>query len=190
MNTISLQDVAVVCRAASAEARRIRRRLGLPPAEHADIAQDLTVDLLKRLRHFDPDRASLEVFAGLVVRQHGRRLCAQATRRLTAQGGSHVHLDARDADGRPLQERIGNECGLWTASNRNALTEVEIHVSVRAALGTLDADDRAFCNALMAHPAILLVEQGWGSRSAIYRRMAALRADFLARGAGPDLLAA
>lgn len=53
---------------ADAAAARLCRRLGLSPADHDDLRQELLVDLTRRLDRFDPSRGSLGGFAWTVMR--------------------------------------------------------------------------------------------------------------------------
>src|SRR6266516_6545163 len=72
--SISAADICVLLREATAAARRLARRLGLPNHEHEDLRQDLLVDVLVRLKWFNPDRGSLGVFAGTVNRHRAAGL--------------------------------------------------------------------------------------------------------------------
>ena len=99
-----------------------------------------------------------------------------------------------------------NACLAADMASLNSLARrlaLSIHVATRkrealpdalqAALARLPAEDRRFCAALAHRPVTALAAEGFGSRSALYRRLADLRHVLTAHGLGPawdDLAAA
>ena len=190
-------DIHIIITEADAAARRLRRRLGLPDCDREDLGQDLLIDLLRRLPAYDPAQGSLGAFAGLILRNQASRIAIRIMRERRAQGGGLLSLDCPSGqdDRRPLTETISDDEGLsaWHGQSTAAHVTVEQRQAVRAALGRLPADERRFCTALAHRSVTALAAEGFGSRSALYRRLADLRHVLTAHGLGPawdDLAAA
>jgi hypothetical protein len=113
-----------------------------------------------------------------------------------AQGGSLLSLEVPLAGTRePVGDTLTEEDGLaaWHGQTCCAATVTELHHALQAALARLPAEDRRFCAALAHRPVTALAAEGFGSRSALYRRLADLRHVLTAHGLGPawdDLAAA
>ena len=81
----------------------------------------------------------------------------------------------------------------WHGQTCCAAAVTELHHALQAALARLPAEDRRFCAALAHRPVTALAAEGFGSRSALYRRLADLRHVLTVHGLGPawdDLAAA
>ncbi len=59
-------DPRHLCREADRVAARLARRFRLVDADREDLRQDLIVDLLARLRHFDPGRGTPDAFIAVL----------------------------------------------------------------------------------------------------------------------------
>lgn len=175
---------------AEAAARRLQRRLGLPACDREDLVQDLLIDLLRRLPAYDPARGSLGAFAGLILRNQSSRIAMRVMRKRRAQGGATISLDmpVGEDDPRPLVETIPDDQGLraWHGQASSAMETTEHCCAIENALGRLSNDDRRLCVALSTRTVAELVADGFGSRSALYRRLADLRHALTAHGLGPD----
>jgi DNA-directed RNA polymerase specialized sigma24 family protein len=193
---LSPDDIETIIREADAAARRLRRKLCLPVFEREDLGQDLLVDLLRRLPAYDPSRGSIGAFANIVLRNQSSRIAMRHHRQRRAQGGSLLSLEVPLAGTRePVGETLTEEDGLaaWHGQTCCAATVTELHHALQAALARLPAEDRRFCAALAHRPVTALAAEGFGSRSALYRRLADLRHVLTAHGLGPawdDLAAA
>lgn len=187
---LSPDDIETIISEANTAARRLRRRLGLPACDREDLGQDLLIDLLRRLPAFDPARGSIGAFAGLVLRNQSSRIAIRIMRERRAQGGGLLSLDAPSGgdDQRPLAETIGEDEGLsaWHGQATSAHASTEQHQAVQTAMSRLPPEDRRLCAALAHRPVSALVSEGFGSRSALYRRLADLRHVFTAYGIGPS----
>src|SRR5882724_9987861 len=73
-SSISPVDLCVLLREATMAARGLVRRLGLPGHEQEDLRQELLVDLIARLKWFDPARGTLNAFANVIIRHRAGRL--------------------------------------------------------------------------------------------------------------------
>ena len=193
---ITPADLSTLIAEADAAARRLRRKLVLPAADHDDLRQDLLVDLICRLPGFDARRGSIGAFANIVLRNQSSRIAMRHHRQRRAQGGSLLSLEVPLAGTRePVGDTLTEDDGLaaWHGQTCCAAAVTELHHALQAALARLPAEDRRFCAALAHRPVTALAAEGFGSRSALYRRLADLRHVLTAHGLGPawdDLAAA
>jgi len=193
---ITPADLSTLIAEADAAARRLRRKLVLPAADHDDLRQDLLVDLICRLPGFDARRGSIGAFANIVLRNQSSRIAMRHHRQRRAQGGSLLSLEVPLAGARePVGDTLAEDDGLaaWHGQTCCAAAVTELHHALQAALARLPVEDRRFCAALAHRPVTALAAEGFGSRSALYRRLADLRHVLTAHGLGPawdDLAAA
>jgi RNA polymerase sigma-70 factor (ECF subfamily) len=185
---LSPDDIHIITTEAEAAARRLRRRLGLPDCDREDLAQDLLIDLLRRLPAYDPARGSIGAFANIVLRNQSSRIAMRIMRERRAQGGGLLSLDAASGqrDRRPLAETVGEDEGLsaWHGQATTAHVTVDQRQALRSVLARLPADDLRLCAALAHRSVTALAVEGFGSRSALYRRLADLRFVLTAHGLG------
>ena len=193
---LSPDDIETIIREADAAAQRLRRKLCLPICEREDLGQDLLFDLLRRLPAYDPARGSVGAFANIVLRNKSSRIAMRDHSQRRAQGGSLLSLEVPLAGaGEPVGDTLTEDDGLaaWHGQTCCAAAVTELHHALQAALARLPAEDRRFCAALAHRPVTALAAEGFGSRSALYRRLADLRHVLTAHGLGPawdDLAAA
>ncbi|CUH40166.1 hypothetical protein JSE7799_02896 [Jannaschia seosinensis] len=193
---LSHDDIETIIREADAAAQRLRRKLSLPLCEREDLGQELLVDLLRRLPAYVPSRGSIGAFANIVLRNQSSRIAMRHHRQRRAQGGSLLSLEVPLAGTRePVGDTLTEDDGLasWHGQPCCAAAVTELHHALQAALARLPAEDRRFCAALAHRPVTALATEGFGSRSALYRRLADLRHVLTAHGLGPawdDLAAA
>lgn len=186
---LSPEDIETLIREADAAAQRLRRKLCMPVCDLDDLRQDLLVDLLRRLPSYDSARGNIGAFAGLVLRNQSSRIAIRYHRQRRAQGGALLSLDApiagtREPVGDTLTEADGLSALHGQRCSSSAITELQ--QAVKAALAHLPVDDRRLCAALAHRPVTALAADGFGSRSALYRRLADLRPVLTAHGLGPD----
>ncbi len=193
---LSPDDIETIIHEADAAAQRLRRKLCLPLCEREDLGQDLLVDLLRRLPAYDPARGSIGAFANIVLRNQSSRIAMRHHRQRRAQGGSLLSLEVPLAGTRePVGDTLTEDDGLaaWHGQTCCAAAVTELCHAMETALARLPAEDRRFCAALAHRPVTALAAEGFGSRSALYRRLADLRHVLTAHGLGPawdDLAAA
>ena len=193
---ITPADLSTLIAEADAAACRLRRKLVLPAVDHDDLRQDLLVDLICRLPGFDARRGSIGAFANIVLRNQSSRIAMRHHRQRRAQGGSILSLAVPLAGARePVGDTLTEDDGLaaWHGQTCCAAAVTELHHAMQVALARLPAEDRRFCAALAHRPVTALAAEGFGSRSALYRRLADLRHVLTAHGLGPawdDLAAA
>ena len=193
---ITPADLSTLIAEADTAARRLRRKLVLHAADHDDLRQDLLVDLICRLPGFDARRGSIGAFANIVLRNQSSRIAMRHPRQRRAQGGSLLSLEVPLAGTRePVGDTLTEDDGLaaWHGQTCCAAAVTELHHALQAALARLPAEDRRFCAAVAHRPVTALAAEGFGSRSALYRRLADLRHVLTVHGLGPawdDLAAA
>ena len=193
---LSPDDIETIICEADAAAQRLRRKLCLPVCEREDLGQDLLVDLLRRLPAYDPSRGSIGAFANIVLRNQSSRIAMRHHRQRRAQGGPLLSLEVPLAGTRePVGDTLTEDDGLaaWHGQTCCAAAVTELHHALQVALARLPVEDRRFCAALAHRPVSALAAEGFGSRSALYRRLADLRHVLTAHGLGPawdDLAAA
>jgi DNA-directed RNA polymerase specialized sigma24 family protein len=193
---LSPDDIETIIHEADAAAQRLRLKLTLPVCEREDLGQDLLVDLLRRLPAYDPSRGSIGAFANIVLRNQSSRIAMRHHRKRRAQGGSLLSLEVPLAGARePVGDTLTEDDGLavWHGQTCCTAAFTELHHALQAALARLPVEDRRFCAALAHRPVTALAAEGFGSRSALYRRLADLRHVLTAHGLGPawdDLAAA
>lgn len=193
---LSPHDIETIIREADAAAHRLRRKLCLPVCECEDLGQDLLVDLLRRLPAYDLARGSIGAFASIVLRNQSSRIAIRHHRHRRAQGGSLLSLEVPLAGSKePVGDTLTDDDGLgaWHGQSRCAVSVSDDHHALEAALARLPETDRRLCAALADRPVSALAAAGFGSRSALYRRLADLRHVLTAHGLGPawdDLVAA
>jgi hypothetical protein len=78
---LSADQVRRLCRSAEFFAGRLVRRLELSREDWGDFRQEIALQVLTRLRHFDESRAPFGAFVDLVARRAANRLKARAARR-------------------------------------------------------------------------------------------------------------
>lgn len=159
---------------AAAAAERLRRRAGPLCANVDDVRQDLMLDLLKRLHHFDSERGSVEAFAAVVFRHRASRIAGQLMRERRASGGPLLSLDILVGP-EPLVETLPDETD-------TALADAGRRIDVVRAVSRLPRRDRALCAAVTRWPVDHLAAHGFGSRAGLYRRLRELRCVFAAHG--------
>lgn len=185
---LSPYDIETIIREADAAAQRLRRKLCLPICECEDLGQDLLVDLLRRLPAYDSSRGSIGAFANIVLRNQSSRIAMRHHRQRRAQGGSLLSLEVPLTGIRePVGDTLTEDDGLaaWHGQNCCGAAISERRQAVQAALAHLPDADRRFCVALTHRPVTALTAEGFGSRSALYRRLADLRHVLTAHGLGP-----
>ena len=181
---LSETDLLLLRHEAEVAAARIVRRLRLATHYREDLRQDLLLDLIARLKGFDPTRGSLGAFADKVIAHRAARL----THRLRRERNvfAPVSLDdplpgAEDATvGDTLAESCGYPAMMGQPSDRFAA--VERRLDLDRALGTLRRSDLALCAMLVDHTPAELSQDGLGSRASLYRQLHELRLRLMTGG--------
>ncbi|WP_223428083.1 sigma factor [Tateyamaria pelophila] len=185
---LSAADVVTLIDEANRAARRLHRKLHLPPADLEDLSQDLLLDLICRLPGFDARRGSIGAFANIVLRNQSSRIAMQIQRERRAQDGWMFSLDAPMAGSRePLKNLLLEEDALasWYGQRPFGIDMHHDRLATNCVLARLRDDERQLCRALSQFTASDLVAGSVFKRSSLYRRIAALRPVLTAYGLGP-----
>lgn len=185
---LSAADVVTLIDEANRAARRLHRKLHLPPADLEDLSQDLLLDLICRLPGFDARRGSIGAFANIVLRNQSSRIAMQIRRERRAQDGWMFSLDAPMAGSRePLKNLLLEEDALasWYGQRPFDIRMQNERLAANCVLARLHEDERRLCRALSRLTVSDLVAHGAFKRATLYRRIAALRPVLTAYGLGP-----
>lgn len=188
MPPLSRADLATLINKANAAAWRLHRKLALPAADLDDLRQDLLVDLICRLPGFDARRGSIGAFASIILRNQSSRIAIRHHQQRRAQGGTLLSLDVPASGSQePIGQTLTEADGLasWYGKIRTAENDLEVGLALSRALARLPEADRRLCAALAHRSVAALASEGFGSRSALYRRIADLRHVLTAHGLGP-----
>jgi DNA-directed RNA polymerase specialized sigma24 family protein len=174
-HTTCFPDLHLLIDEADAAARRLHYKLGLPAADRDDLRQELLVDAVRRLRHFDPERASLGAFAGTVLRRHSARLADRIMRERRRQGGLLLSIDAATSTGVSLGETL-------IVAAADDCERADQRLTLASVLTQLDRHEQTLCAGVALFSIDHLVAHGLGSRASLYRRLHDLRCALTAHG--------
>jgi RNA polymerase sigma-70 factor (ECF subfamily) len=182
--TISHSDVQLIIREATAAATRLIHRLRLPRHQHEDVRQDLLVDLLTRLKAFDPARGMLGAFAGKIVAHRANRLAQGIHRERTLFASFSLDDPLPDSEGTPLSDIISEADGYSAISGQptDRVHELERHLDLDRALGSVREDDLALCADLIDGTPTQISRGGARPRASLYRQVREIRLRLMAAG--------
>jgi DNA-directed RNA polymerase specialized sigma24 family protein len=183
---LSPADLRILLDEADSAAHRLVRRLRLDRADIEDIRQDLILDALGRMKHFDADRGSLGAFLGIVMTNAAIRIAGRVKAHRGLFGTHPVSLDQilPDREGVCLGEMIADGEGLdqlYGASSA-PIAVADHRIDLARHLAFLAPTDRGLCSELMRATVEDLAAAGRGARSSLYRRISAIRLDLTATG--------
>lgn len=175
-------DLQILLQESAIAARRLVRQLRLPQADVDDVRQDILLDLLSRLNAFDPQRGTLDAFAGVVARHRATRIANRVRRERGVFGFSHASLD--DPRLSALSEVVSNDGGL--AGVFGAVDEthqrIDLVRDVRNAKFRLPRSLRHLCTSLQSDTPSIAQQASGLSRATFYRRLREIRLSFLVDG--------
>ncbi len=183
--SISPMDVCVLLREATMAAGGLVRRLGLPGHEQEDLRQELLVDLISRLKWFDPARGTLSAFASVIIRHRAGRL----GKRINRERAIFVPMSLRDSAARdpnvasafdPVVEADGYISGL--AHSHDRFATIDRRLDLGRALGNLRPRDLSLCVKLAEQTPAEISRSGKFSRATLYRRLRNIRLQLVAEG--------
>ncbi|MFI0848875.1 sigma factor [Mesorhizobium sp. IMUNJ 23232] len=162
-------------------AARLVRRMRLPPHEKEDIAQDLLVDFIARLKHFKPDRGSPGAFAGTTMKHCAARLANRIARHRALFG--HSLDDAIGAEGR-LGDLLSEDdsYSAWMGQPADQPASVEVRLGLERALSRLTPAQLNICARLTDITPSDIIRKGLVSRAGLYRQLSQIRLEFAIAG--------
>jgi DNA-directed RNA polymerase specialized sigma24 family protein len=179
---LSDTNVVLLHREAELAAVRLVHRLRLPAHEREDLRQELLVDLIARIKGFDPTRGTLGAFAGTVIAHRATRARIRRDRDLFAPVSLDDPLAGADSGplGATIPESGGYSAMIGQLTDRFAV--VERRLDLDRALGRLPRSDLALCARLMHCTPTQLSQDGLGSRAALYRQVQQIRLQLMTAG--------
>lgn len=184
---LSAAESAALNHKADRAARWLLHHASLHPQDREDICQDLLLDLLIRIRSFDPDRGTLSAFAGTCFTHRASRLRRRARRENAHRHPVSLNAPLRGADGLTLGDTLSDADGYcaWAGQPTDAIAAAERRLDVERAVGSLPSAAVPLCVALAERTPHELAEAGQSPRTSLYRHIHAIRLDLLAAGIAP-----
>jgi RNA polymerase sigma-70 factor (ECF subfamily) len=170
------------------KARQLVGKAGFTASDREDIEQDLALDLLARLPHYDPRRQNGEAFTTQVVQNRVRTILEQrsAERRHWSRCRASIHDTVDGGDGETVErvETLTADAFL-RRTGRGDESDPErrdLAIDVAGAASDLPPELRRFADALSRwNPTDAARRLGVG-RDAVYRAIREIRARFDAAG--------
>ena len=179
-------DLHPILRNADRAAGRFCLKHGGPLLEQEDVRQDLLLDLLIRLKAFDPARSSLAFFAAICFRHRSARMAGAARRDRLARHPVALDAPLPGSESLSLKDVIAEAdgYGAWIGQPVNGVIEIEEQLDLDRILTTLPADAVPLCAVLMGDESDSAGVAGV-SRTTLHRHVVELRCRMLAGGATP-----
>jgi DNA-directed RNA polymerase specialized sigma24 family protein len=155
------------------------RRMGLPTHERDDVRQDLLLDVLKRIKAFDPGRGSLGAFIGTIIAHRTARLAKQVYRQRA------LHAEPPNS---PTLHFVSEHCGLDEAECDAEIVSDErielthLRLDLKRSLQSLSSAELALCRQLIECAPAEIHRSSSLSRASIYRRINDIRMRLLMTG--------
>jgi DNA-directed RNA polymerase specialized sigma24 family protein len=162
--SISRAELAVLYREADRGSRRAIRQLRMSPDDCDDFRQDFLVDLISRMKWFDPARATLGAFAGIVVRNRSKELFQQVHRERQLFAGWDSEVAAI--------RLLACDCS----------SQTEQRLDLARVIQSLPASEQQLCRELVMRTPTEVVRLGAVSRASLYRRLKSIRRHLHAEG--------
>jgi RNA polymerase sigma-70 factor (ECF subfamily) len=177
-------DLNLLCREAEAAAARLVRQYHLPHDNRDDLRQSLLVDLISRLKSFDPTRGTLGAFAGTVLAHRAARLAMSIKRERLYGATTSLDSPLAGSDDLTLGDTLGTDKGYsaWQGQPTDDFGAIDRRLDLDRALGTLNAENQKLCFALVRKTPAELSRDGHGGRATVYRRIREIRLQLLAVG--------
>ncbi len=184
---ISAAILEGLCREASTAAGRLVRQYRLPVHEREDLSQDLLLNLITRLKKYNPCRGTLGAFAAVIIQHRVARLAV-----LLRQDRARFAMTSLDdpisgRDGVTPLDTFAEDDGYlaWMGSSTNPITALEARLSINRALNTLSPEQIGLCAELAIGSIGRAGAESGPSRATLYRRLHDVRLQLLAAGIGP-----
>jgi DNA-directed RNA polymerase specialized sigma24 family protein len=183
--SISPMDLCVLLREASMAARGLVGRLGLPGHEQEDLRQELLVDLISRLKWFDPARGTLSAFAGVIIRHRAGQLGKRINRERAIFAPMSLKVSSADDPNAAVAFDSlveADEYNSWPAHPHDRFATIDRRLDLGRALGKLRPRDLSLCVKLAEQTPAELSRSGKFSRATLYRRLRNIRLRLLEEG--------
>ena len=171
------------------KARQLIGRYGLTIFDREDLEQELMIDLLQRMRHFNPAKAKKSTFMARIVERHIATLLeARHARcrdwRMCRMSLNTPHENDR-GDTREMMDRVDSEGTLRPCQPDTRESEINnLRMDVARVLDTLPEDLRDLCERLRESNMAEIARETGVARTTLYDKLTRIRAAF--RKAGLD----
>lgn len=166
----------------------LARRLGLGAIEREDLVQDLLVDLIPRLRFYDPAKASPATFVTMVVSNRAVLVALRYSRERLLSGRCPISLDQEAFDAEGEQCSLGHLVaeshgyGALMGNRIDRFEEVERRLDIGSTLARLPRNLHTVWKVLATTSPTRASQAGHGSRTHLYRQIRELRLRFRMAG--------
>lgn len=146
-------EVALLQREADRAAARLVRAFRLPAHERDDLRQDLLVDLISRIKDYDPARGCLGAFTATVVAHRTARLARRICRDRAVFAPVSLDDPAGGAEAITLGETIAEDGGYAALMGQpaNDVAALERRLDLGRGLEQLRQPEQALCAELIHH---------------------------------------
>lgn len=170
---------AAIIRSVRAHAQRLSRSKALPALETEDIEQELVLHVLRRLRDFDPKRASFATFVDRIVRHRAVALHAESRTLKRGLGidiisFSDLEHDPGTASASPREQSCEDPI-LLGAAVTTPEHEIMLRRDLRRLITMLPDRLRQSCAWLLDDSISAACRRTGLARSSVYERLSALR---------------
>ena len=171
------------------KARQLVGRYGLTFFDREDLEQELMIDLLQRMRHFNPAKAKKSTFMARIVERHIATLLetrhAQCRDWRLCRVSLNTPHENDKGDTWELIDRMDSEGALRTCRPDTRESEINnLRMDVARVLDTLPEDLRDLCERLRESNMAEIARETGVARTTLYDKLTRIRAAF--RQAGLD----
>ncbi len=179
-----LSGLEILVADADRAAARLVRRFRLPNHQRDNLRQDLLLDLIARMRSFDPSRGSLQAFARTVFSHRTVRLAGQIRRERLLFAPVSLDEPSSGGEGGTLADSVAEADGypalLGQPTDRFA--EGDCRLDLGRALATLRPSDLDLCADLVDRTPTEISRTGRNARASLYRQIGEIRLRLITAG--------
>jgi RNA polymerase sigma-70 factor (ECF subfamily) len=171
------------------KARQLVGRYGLTFFDREDLEQELMIDLLQRMRHFNPAKAKKTTFMARIVERHIATILearhAQCRDWRLCRVSLNTPHESDKGDTWELIDRVDSEGTLGTCQPDTREIEINnLRIDVERVLNTLPEDLRDLCERLHESNMAEIARETGVARTTLYDKLTRIREAF--REAGLD----
>lgn len=173
------------------KAAQLVGRAGLTESDRADVEQSLALEVVRRIRRFDPERGRFEATVRRIVENAVADILAarKAACRDYRRRGPSLNEMVRDENGKRVErsETFDSEEHLRRTGRRPASERRDLKLDLDDAMADLPPDLRRLCERLRNESPTEIARDMGIPRGTLYERMRKIREHFERRGLGEYL---
>jgi RNA polymerase sigma-70 factor (ECF subfamily) len=171
------------------KARQLIGKAGLTSNDREDLEQELMIDLLQRMRRFNPARAKKTTFMARIVERHIATILearhAQCRDWRLCRVSLNTPHENDKGDTRELIDRVDSEGSLYTCEPETRESAAgNLRMDIERVLDTLPEDLRDLCERLRQSNMAEIARETGVARTTLYDKLTRIREAF--RQAGLD----